>query len=141
MSNIKNFSEIAVGETFILRTFCESRNHVYIKIIRPNGKYGALLYNDFKLLSEYPSGLITGNFEMHTNCKDWACEPITPLDASKVLKKENVETITLYDKDVEDAITLKVTKKQKTVIEYLFNEGLLLVDKIIDESEEIIDLT
>lgn len=145
MSNVKTFSEIAVGEIFILRTFCENRNKMYIKIVRPNGKYAALLYNDFKSFSEYPSGIITGCFEIHTDCKYWACEPIKPLDIPKMTKKEtapsDVETITLYDKGIENAIALKVTKKQKAVIEYLFNEGLLLVDKIIDKSEEIIDLT
>lgn len=147
MSNTKNFSEISVGEIFILRTFCDGRNNLFIKIVRPNGKYAALLYDDFKSLSEYPSGLISGNFEIYTDCKCWACEPIKPLDIPKMAKKETapedeeVEMLTLYNTGLEDVTTLKVTKKQKEAIEYLFHAGLLVADKIIDKSEEIIDLT
>lgn len=148
MSNTKNFSEIAVGEVFILRTFYDSRDSIFIKIVTPNGKYAALLYNDFLSLSKFPSRLISGNFEIYTNCKDWQCELVTSIDARSVLEKETspkdeeVEKLTLCDIDDKDITTLKVTKKQREAIEYLFNAGLLLVDKImINKPTEIIDLT
>lgn len=130
------FSELALGDVFSVVTYRkELKDKLFIKIIRSNGKYGAIPLADYKRISALSSTVINGNYQLETDCAHWHClKETTPEKETKL--------IGLCDVDNNKIKMFRVTAEQLKVIYYMYNGGWLDCDEIIENPlSEITDLT
>lgn len=133
------FSELALGDIFSVVTYQkELKDKLFIKIMRPGGKYGAIPVNDYEWLSTNPSAFIIGDYHFETDCAHWHCRK--RVSAERTIPKKETKLIGLcYDDETE---MLKVTAEQLKVIYYMYNNGWLDLDDIIENpTPKVTDLT
>lgn len=142
------FSELALGDIFSVITYSkELKNKLFVKVMRPGGKYGAMPINDYNWLSANPSALIIGDYHIETDCKHWHCcreDDIKTINARKeAIPKEETKLVGLYNADEGETKMLRVTDEQLKVVYFLFNSGYLDIDDILENPmpPEITDLT
>lgn len=143
------FSELALGDIFSVITYSkELKNKLFVKVMRPGGKYGAMPIDDYNWLSANPSALIIGDYHIETDCKHWHCcreDDIKTINARKeTTPKEETKLVGLYNHDIgkKTIEVLKVTAEQLKVIYYMYNHGWLDFDNIIENPvPEVTDLT
>lgn len=72
---IKNFKDVEVGTVFTHKCSKDSIGNIqFIKIKRPNGKYGAMVYSDFKaIVNGNFVRLLNGTYALLTDCRCWTC--------------------------------------------------------------------
>lgn len=122
-STIKNFADVEVGTVFT-RKFSEGMigDIQFIKIERPNGKYGAMAYSDFKrIVGGNFVPLLHGTYNLHTDCCNWSCV-ICNIDTeaeNKALTEKNQPKTCLLVNKYNNEI-LKISAENVKLFEYLY---------------------
>lgn len=146
MATKKNFNEVKVGEIFTCLEWGSDRNRLsFVKIKRSNGKYAAIRLDDYLKISPTSPTFQNGLYTMITDCTHWRCEVGTPshfVEEPKETKEPETKLIGLYNADDNETTIFKVTAEQLKAIYYMYNNGWLMADNIIENPEvEITDLT
>lgn len=82
MENFVNFSKIQVGDTFVTKKYGE--DYPFIKVIRPNGKFGAI---PACFASPYDTNVSYA--PAFSDCSDWNCRVIESFHKKNTVKKQN----------------------------------------------------
>ena len=82
MENFVNFSKIQVGDTFVTKKYGE--DYSFIKVIRPNGKFGAI---PACFASPYDTNVSYA--PAFSDCSDWNCRVIESFHKKNTVKKQN----------------------------------------------------
>lgn len=151
--NYVMFSELALGDVFSVVTKNEKlQNKFFVKIMRPNGKYGAIfLYDYTQAKANLPSNsavvIVDDCYYFETNCASWLCQretftKVTNTEEKVISKEKETKLIGLYDDNSGKTIILKVTTEQLKVIYYMYNNGWLNFDDIVENPNvKVTDLT
>ena len=83
MENFVNFSKIQVGDTFVTKKYGE--DYPFIKVIRPNGKFGAI---PVCFASPYDTNVSYA--PAFSDCSNWNCRVIEPFHKKNTVKKQNI---------------------------------------------------
>lgn len=135
------FSELALGDIFSVVTYQEElKDRLFVKVIRPNGKYGAISIDDYERIYTSPSFLVGGAYHFETDCAHWHCRKRGSTE--RTTPKKETKLIGLYDADSNETVILKVTAEQLKVIYHMYNSGWLNCDEIIENpTPKVTDLT
>lgn len=82
MENFVNFSKIHVGDTFVTKKYGE--DYPFIKVIRPNGKFGAI---PACFASPYDTNVSYA--PAFSDCSNWSCRVIESFHKKNTVKKQN----------------------------------------------------
>ena len=82
MENFVNFSKIQVGDTFVTKKYGE--DYHFIKVIRPNGKFGAI---PACFASPYDTNVSYA--PAFSDCSNWSCRVIESFHKKNLVKKQN----------------------------------------------------
>ena len=82
MENFVNFSKIQVGDTFVTKKYGE--DYPFIKVIRPNGKFGAI---PACFASPYDTNVSYA--PAFSDCSNWSCRVIESFRKKNLVKKQN----------------------------------------------------
>lgn len=82
MENFINFSKIQVGDTFVTKKYGE--DYPFIKVIRPNGKFGAI---PVCFASPYDTNVSYA--PTFSDCSNWNCRVIESFHKKNTVKKQN----------------------------------------------------
>ena len=83
MENFVNFSKIQVGDTFVTKNYGE--DYHFIKVIRPNGKFGAI---PECFASSYDTNVSYA--PAFSDCSNWNCRVIESFHKKNPVKKQNI---------------------------------------------------
>ena len=83
MENFVNFSKIQVGDTFVTKKYGE--DYPFIKVIRPNGKFGAI---PECFASPYNTNVSYA--PAFSDCSNWNCRVIESFHKKNTVKKQNI---------------------------------------------------
>ena len=83
MENFVNFSKIQVGDTFVTKKYGE--DYHFIKVIRPNGKFGAI---PACFASPYDTNVSYA--PAFSDCSTWSCRVIESFHKKNTVKKQNI---------------------------------------------------
>ena len=83
MENFVNFSKIQVGDTFVTKKYGE--DYPFIKVIRPNGKFGAI---PACFASPYDTNVSYA--PAFSDCSNWSCRVIESFHKKNTVKKQNI---------------------------------------------------
>lgn len=83
MENFVNFSKIQVGDTFVTKKYGE--DYHFIKVIRPNGKFGAI---PACFASPYDTNVSYA--PAFSDCSNWSCRVIESFHKKNLMKKQNI---------------------------------------------------
>lgn len=117
---IKNFRDIEVGTVFTRDYWDKRTNNIqYIKIKRPNGKYGAMAYSDFeKIKGGDIAPLMNGTYPLFTDCCSWGCVTYdTELERTTATETKNDKPYLLINK--ADAEAFRMSEENAKLFEYL----------------------
>ena len=78
MENFVNFSKIQVGDTFVTKNYGE--DYHFIKVIRPNGKFGAI---PACFASPYDTNVSYA--PAFSDCSNWSCRVIESFHKKNLL--------------------------------------------------------
>lgn len=150
MENFVNFSKIQVGDTFVTKKYGE--DYPFIKIIRSNGKFGAI---PACFVSPYDTNVSYA--PAFSDCSDWNCRVIESFHKKNLVKRRELterneikkqNTIDKSSKDVygeytnskkipvvteiEDECTIiYVNSETAKCLQYLIDVGILDLHSII----------
>ena len=82
MENFVNFSKIQVGDTFVTKKYGE--DYPFIKVIRPNGKFGAI---PECFASPYDTNVSYA--PAFSDCSDWNCRVIESFHKQNTIDKSS----------------------------------------------------
>lgn len=83
MENFVNFSKIQVGDTFVTKKYGE--DYPFIKVIRTNGKFGAI---PACFASPYDTNVSYA--PAFSDCSNWSCRVIESFHKMNPVKKQNI---------------------------------------------------
>ena len=83
MENFVNFSKIQVGDTFVTKKYGE--DYHFIKVIRPNGKFGAI---PECFASPYNTNVSYA--PAFSDCSNWSCRVIESFRKKNTVKEQNI---------------------------------------------------
>ena len=83
MENFVNFSKIQVGDTFVTKKYGE--DYHFIKVIRPNGKFGAI-----PACFASPCDTNVSYAPAFSDCSNWSCRVIESFHKKNLMKKQNI---------------------------------------------------
>ena len=83
MENFVNFSKIQVGDTFVTKKYGE--DYPFIKVIRPNGKFGAI-----PACFTSPCDTNVSYAPAFSDCSNWSCRKKGELTEHDEIKKQNI---------------------------------------------------
>ena len=83
MENFVNFSKIQVGDTFVTKKYGE--DYHFIKVIRPNGKFGAI---PACFASPYDTNVSYA--PAFSDCSNWSCRVIESFHKKNLMEKQNI---------------------------------------------------
>ena len=83
MENFVNFSKIQVGDAFVTKKYGE--DYPFIKVIRPNGKFGAI---PACFASPYDTNVAYA--PAFSDCSGWNCHVIESFHKKNTVKKQNI---------------------------------------------------
>ena len=85
MENFVNFSEIQVGDTFVTKNYGE--DYHFIKVIRSNGKFGAI---PACFASPYNTNISCTRVPAFSDCSNWSCRVIESFHKMNPVKKREL---------------------------------------------------
>ena len=83
MENFVNFSKIQVGDTFVTKKYGE--DYPFIKVIRPNGKFGAI-----PVCFASPYNTNVSYAPAFSDCSNWNCRVIESFHKKNPVEKQNI---------------------------------------------------
>lgn len=83
MENFVNFLKIQVGDTFVTKKYGE--DYHFIKVIRPNGKFGAI---PACFASPYDTNVSYA--PAFSDCSNWSCRVIESFRKKNLVEKQNI---------------------------------------------------
>ena len=127
MENFVNFSKIQVGDTFVTKKYGE--DYHFIKVIRSNGKFGAI---PACFASLYNTNVSCTHIPAFSDCSNWNCRIIEPFHKKNPVKKRE---LTEYNEIKKQSIT---NKSSKDIYEEYTNSKKIPVVAKIENSYTII---
>lgn len=126
MENFVNFSKIQVGDTFVTKKYGE--DYHFIKVIRSNGKFGAIpacFANPYDTNVSYAPAF--------SDCSNWNCRVIESFRKKNTVKKQNT-----IDKSSKMECGARVSMPQNFIYkdvygEYTNSKKIPVVTEIEDE--------
>ena len=104
MENFVNFSKIQVGDTFVTKNYGE--DYHFIKVIRSNGKFGAI---PACFASPYNTNVLCTRVPAFSDCSNWSCRVIESFHKMNPAKKRE---LTEHDEIKKQNIMNKSSKME-----------------------------
>lgn len=121
MEKFVKFSDVRVGDTFVTKGYGE--DYSFIKVIRPNGKFGAI-----PVCFDSPYNTNVSYAPAFSDCSNWNCRVIESFHEKNPVKKRE---LTEYD-EIKKQNT--IDKSSKDVYgEYTNSKKIPVVTEIEDE--------
>ena len=115
MENFVNFSKIQVGDTFVTKNYGE--DYHFIKVIRPNGKFGAI-----PACFASPYNTNVSYAPAFSDCSDWNCCVIESFHKKNPVEKQNT-----IDKSSKMECGARVSMPQDVYGEYTNSKKIPVV--------------
>lgn len=124
---MKNFNELTIGEIFEKSTpVSNSRESLFIKIRRNNGKLGAMFYEDF--IAMHANNYVSEeSVRIFSDCSHWYCVPcsdpyLPPVKEKETSEKKIDKPYLLINNDTGELF--RISAEGANIYEYLSeNEG------------------
>ena len=123
MENFVNFSKIQVGDTFVTKKYGE--DYHFIKVIRSNGKFGAI---PACFASPYNTNISCTRVPAFSDCSNWSCRVIesfhkmTPVKKRELTERDEIKKQNIMNNSSKMECGARVSMPQNFIYKDVYGE-------------------